>query len=86
VQHSNSKKNSGPFYGAPAGCGVDLNVFRACAKMAALLALSQSPRDRVLWILTNNDDRMERSRLRMYWDGICTPKSYPRKTDQRGQD
>jgi hypothetical protein len=39
--------------------------------MTALLALSQSPRDRVLWILTNNDDRMERSRLR-----ICTGMGY----------
>jgi hypothetical protein len=25
---------------------------------------SQSPRDRVLWILANNDGKMERSRLR----------------------
>ena len=33
--------------------------------MTALLALSQSPRDRILWILTNNDDRIERSRLRI---------------------
>jgi predicted transcriptional regulator len=26
--------------------------------------ISQAPRDRILWILTNNDGRMERSRLR----------------------
>jgi hypothetical protein len=27
---------------------------------------SQSPRDRILWILTNSSGRMERSRLRRY--------------------
>ena len=27
-------------------------------------SLSQSPRDRILWILANNGGRMERSRLR----------------------
>ena len=27
-------------------------------------SLSQSPRDRILWILTNNGDKMERGRLR----------------------
>ena len=29
-----------------------------------MTSLSQSPRDRILWILANNDGRMERSRLR----------------------
>jgi hypothetical protein len=29
-----------------------------------MIGASQSPRDRVLWILANNDEKMERSRLR----------------------
>ena len=29
-----------------------------------MTTLSQSTRDRILWILTNNDGKMERSRLR----------------------
>ena len=29
-----------------------------------MTSLSQSPRDRILWILTNNGGKMERSRLR----------------------
>jgi predicted transcriptional regulator len=29
-----------------------------------MINLSQSPRDRILWILANNGDKMERSRLR----------------------
>ena len=29
-----------------------------------MTSLSQSPRDRILWILANNDGKMERSRLR----------------------
>jgi hypothetical protein len=36
-----------------------------------MTSLSQSPRDRILWILTNNGDRMERSRLR-----TCTVMRY----------
>jgi predicted transcriptional regulator len=32
--------------------------------MAALVASSQYPRDRVLWILTEHGGKMERSRLR----------------------
>ena len=36
-----------------------------------MTSISQSPRDRILWILTNNDDRMERSRLR-----ICIGMGY----------
>jgi predicted transcriptional regulator len=29
-----------------------------------MTSFSQSPRDRILWILTNNSGKMERSRLR----------------------
>ncbi len=29
-----------------------------------MTSLSQSPRNRILWILANNDGKMERSRLR----------------------
>ena len=29
-----------------------------------MTSLSQSPRDRILWILADNDGKMERSRLR----------------------
>jgi hypothetical protein len=36
-----------------------------------MASFSQSPRDRILWILTNNGDRMERSRL-----GTCTGMRY----------
>ena len=36
-----------------------------------MTSFSQSPRDRILWILTNNGGRMERSRLR-----TCTGMRY----------
>ena len=36
-----------------------------------MTSLSQSPRDRILWILTNNGGKMERSRLR-----TCTRMRY----------
>jgi predicted transcriptional regulator len=31
-----------------------------------MISLSQSPRDRILWILANNGGKMERSRLRAH--------------------
>ena len=31
-----------------------------------MTTLSQSPRDRILWILANNGGKMERSRLRVF--------------------
>jgi hypothetical protein len=34
------------------------------ALILEMTSLSQSPRDRILWILANNDGTMERSRLR----------------------
>jgi predicted transcriptional regulator len=33
-------------------------------KSGKMTSLSQSPRDRILWILSNNGSKMERSRLR----------------------
>jgi hypothetical protein len=36
-----------------------------------MTSLSQSPRDRILWILANNGGKMERSRLR-----ACTGMRY----------
>jgi len=40
-------------------------------KVLEMTSLSQSPRDRILWILINNGGKMERSRLR-----ICTGMRY----------
>ena len=53
-----------------------------------MTSLSQSPRDRILWILANNDGKMERSRLRtstgMRYASLnpCPWGAGPRRRDQ----
>jgi hypothetical protein len=43
---------------------ISISVTLYCGPWVEQFRVSQSPRDRVLWILANNGGKMERSRLR----------------------